>query len=175
MKPLPLHEKRTLLNWIEETFGIPTERLEPFFLFKRGRDVWMASPQLEVVLKGTEERPGTGNRGSPTFRHPSPAPCPLPITRAGLRLARQDRQSYRLTTPAVQFLGRWATKRVIDITPQEGERYIRGEDLPLTSTLPIPRGQVIVRVQGRPLGSGLLEGERIKNQIPVAQRVRKAL
>ncbi|RLD98410.1 MAG: hypothetical protein DRI92_03985 [Aquificota bacterium] len=150
MTPLPLHEKKALLSWIEGTFGIPIKRLEPLLLFKKGRDIWMASPQLqEIALPST--------------------------TRAGARLARQDRRSYRLTTPAIQLLGRWATRRVVEITTQEGERYIRGEDLTLDSPPSIPRGQVIVRVHGRPLGSGLLEGEGIKNQIPVAQRVRKVL
>jgi len=154
--PLKGPEREALLHWIEESFGIPRERVEPLFIFKRGRDIWMASPQLEELSEWNEDQ-GTG---------------PLPITRMGTRLARQDRQGYRLTTPAIQLLGRWATKRVVDLSRQQGERYMRGEDVALDHSSPIPRGQVIVRVQGRPLGSGLLEGDRIKNQIPVAQRVK---
>jgi len=155
--PLPRHEREALIKWIEETFGIPRDKLDPLLMFKRGRDIWMASSQLQEVLDWNENH-GTG---------------PLPITRMGTRLARQDRQSHRLTTPAIQILGQWATKRVIDLSLQEAERYIRGEDITLDSPPEIPRGQVIVRVQGRPLGSGLLDGNKIKNQIPVAQRIKR--
>lgn len=156
MTPLPRHERERLIKWMEETFGIPRNRVEPLLLFKRGRDIWMAHPQLEEVLEWNQDQ------GRDT----------LPITRMGTRLARQDRHNYRLTTPGIQSLGQWATKRVVELTREEAERYIRGEDVTLDYTPDIPRGQAIVRVQGRPLGSGLLEGNRIKNQIPVALRVK---
>ena len=153
---LSRQEREDMVKWMEDAFGIPRNRTESFILLRRGRDIWMAHSQVEEVLEWNQEH-GKG---------------PIPITRMGTRLARQDRQSYRLTTSAIQFLGQWATKRIVELSEGEAKRYIRGEDITLDHTPSIPRGQVIVRVQGRPLGSGLLEGNRIKNQIPVAQRVK---
>ncbi len=150
MNLLPFHERKALLKWVEERFGIPAFFFEDKILFARGRDIWMTTQEAtEMPL--------------------------VQVTRKGMRLARRDRNDYRLATPAIQYLGSFATRRVLDISPKEAERYIRGEDLLLPHLPPLPRGQVILRTQGRPLGSGLLREKGIKNQIPVAHRVRKAL
>jgi NOL1/NOP2/fmu family ribosome biogenesis protein len=150
VNPLPFHERKALLKWMEERFGIPSSLFEDKALFIRGRDIWMTTHEA--------------------------AETPLiQITRKGMRLARKDRYDYRLITPAIQYLGSLATRRIIDISPQEAERYIRGEDLSLPHLPPLPRGQVILRTHGRSLGSGLLTEKGVKNQIPVAHRVRKAL
>lgn len=150
MKPLPLHERKVLLKWMEECFGIPSSLFEDKALFIRGRDIWMTTQEAaETTL--------------------------TQIIRKGMRLARKDRHGYRLITPAIQYLGSFATRRVIDISPEEAERYIRGENLLLPHLPTLPRGQVIIRTHGRPLGSGLLAEKGVKNQISTAHRVRKAL
>lgn len=97
------------------------------------------------------------------------------VIRKGMRLARKDRRGYRLITPAAQYLGAFATRRVIEISSEEAERYIRGENLLLPHPPALPKGQVIIRINGRPLGLGLLTEKGVKNQIPTAQRIRKAL
>jgi len=148
--PLSPYEKKHLLEWMHETFGINIKKLGNLVLSRHGKDIWMSTPQtLE-----------------PSIPH---------ITRVGMRLVRKDQQGYKLTTPAIQLLGAHATKRVIEISHQEAERFIRGEDLILPDHPAIPQGQVIVRIQGRPLGSGLWKNNRLKNQVPVAHRVRKSL
>ena len=147
MKPLPLHERKAFLRWMEEYFGIPSSLFEDKALFIRGRDIWMTTQEA--------------------------AETSLPqIIRKGMRLARKNRNGYRLVTPAIQYLGSFATQRVIDISPEEAERYIRGEDLPLPHLTTLPKGQVIIRTHGRPLGFGLLTEKGVKNQISRALRIR---
>ena len=147
MKPLALHEKKAFLRWIKEYFGIPSSLFEDKALFIRGRDIWMTTQEA--------------------------AETTLPqIVRCGMRLARKNRNGYRIVTPAIQYLGYFATQRVIEVSPQAAERYIRGEDLPLPHSTTLPKGQVIIRTHGRPLGFGLLTEKGIKNQISRALRIR---
>ncbi len=147
MTLLSSHEKRQLLRWMDETFGISAEELKDLALFRYGKDVWMSAPQtLEPSLPN--------------------------VVRTGMRLARKDREGFRLTTPAIQLLGARATKRVIELSYEEAEIFIRGGDLSLPEHSAAARGQVIVRVQGRPLGSGSWRDNRLKSQVPVAHRVR---
>jgi len=155
-------ERQSILQEIERRFGIPPEAFEDKILVVRGKkEVWVASKQtLGVKLEAW--------------------------VRTGIPLLRWTRQGFRLTSSAVRAFGDLATRGVVEV-PWEREdlaqAFSRGEDIPLVlgrieaentggreETLPF--GQVIVRWRGHTLGSGLVEENRVKNQVPVKMRVR---
>ncbi len=150
MKPLPESEREKFLIWMEKYFGIPSSLFTNLALFLQGKDIWVTTKEAAGV----------------------PLSC---VMRRGMRIAKKGRCGYRLATPAIQYFGSLATRRVIDLTPDASEKYMRGEDMFVGPSITYPKGQVIVRCEGKPLGSGLLIGNRIKNQIPIAQRIRGPL
>lgn len=143
-------ERKKVLSWIETTFGIPSTLFNDLVLFERGKDVWITT---EEALK-----------------------LNLPqISRRGVRFCRKIRGRYRLISTAVLTFGSHATKQVWEVKRGEAERFLRGEDIKVSLPSDIKPGQVIIRFMGIPLGSGLLIGDRIKNQVPVSQRVRSPI
>ncbi len=149
-------EREEILREIERRFGIPPQAFEDKLLVIRGKkEVWVASEQcVEVELDQ--------------------------FLRTGIPLLRWTKQGFRLTSSAVRAFGHLATKGVVEISLEDrelAERFSRGEDIPLRllrfhkENLP-QKGQVIVRWRGHPLGSGLLQEDRVKNQVPVKMRVR---
>ena len=142
-------ERREILKEIERRFGIPPETFKEKVLVVRGKkEVWVASlAALDVGLEG--------------------------CVRTGIPLLRWTAKGFRLTSAAVRAFGALATRGVVDIPHHEkelAERFSRGEDIPFPGGDLF--GQVIVRWRGHPLGSGLVQGDRVKNQVPVKMRVR---
>ncbi|NPB03370.1 MAG: hypothetical protein GXO39_03010 [Thermotogae bacterium] len=133
-----------VLKYVKERFGIPRNAFRGFRFFQRGRDVWIVSEDV------------------PDLRY---------VNRAGLRFARGGTKNPKLTTTAIQIFGRFATKNVVDINEEQLESFLKGEDLVVGTLNGISKGQVIVRYGSDPLGSGLYDGNKIKNQIPKARRI----
>ncbi len=144
------NERNGILREIERRFGIPTTVFEGHILVVRGKkEVWVTrNSVLEVGLEG--------------------------CVRTGIPLLRWTTKGFRLTSSAVRAFGALATRGVVEIPPHNrgfAERFIRGEEIPLTTEEELV-GQVIVRWKGQPLGPGLVQSDRIKNQVPVKMRVR---
>ncbi len=143
-------EREEILREIERRFGISPQAFQGRILVIRGKkEVWVASDKsAEIGLEG--------------------------CLRTGIPLLRWTKRGFRLTSAAVRAFGSLATKGVVEIPQEEreeAERFSRGEDIHLGRGEGL-FGQVIVRWRGLPLGPGLVQGDRIKNQVPVRMRVR---
>lgn len=100
----------------------------------------------------------------------------LPILmRKGLLFARKIKNGYKFTSNGIQLFGKSIDGNTINLSREEAERYIRGEDIFVQHSTqreaPLEKGQVIVRWASFPLGVGLYKDGRLKNQIPRARRI----
>lgn len=137
---------RAFLKFLKERFGIPEPAFEGLQIVEVG-DLWVATPEAAQ------------------FRSRY-------VKRRGIRLARVHKKGYKLTTAAMQLFGRYATRNRIELSEEDLPRFLRGEDLRL-ETVPegVEPGQVIVTYRGDVIGSGLLQGNKLKNQIPKGRRI----
>ncbi len=138
-----------VLRFIESRFGIKREQLQPFELVEF-KDIWIAS------------------RDAARFKTKV-------IRRRGLRFARVHKKGFKLTTAAMQVFGKHATKNVVILTNKDDViRYVKGENLSIDrdgQKYPLEDGQVIVKFYDDIIGSGLLKGNTLKNQIPKGRRL----
>ncbi len=140
-----MNKIRAVLNYLEERFGIPGEVFDDYEIIDDG-DIWLVSKDAA----GFEIR---------TFR------------RKGLRLARFFKDGkIKVTTAALQIIGKYATKNIVYLNESELLMYVRGQDIEksLPNTEP---GQVIVKYKSDCIGSGLYQNGRIKNQLPKGRRI----
>jgi len=137
------------LQYLEDRFGLPAELWEGVTFHRVGDDIWLTTPEaLEIALPK--------------------------IRRRGLRFLRTYRgPRFKWTTTAMMLFGARATRNAVELTADEAERFVRGEDLKRDPLPPhCTPGQVILRFRGQPLGSGLLHRDgRIKNQLPAGRRL----
>jgi NOL1/NOP2/fmu family ribosome biogenesis protein len=137
------------LKFLEERFGLAPGLWDGLSFHRVGDDYWITTADAVRV--------------------------DLPkIRRRGLRFLRTYRgPRFKWTTTAMMLFGTRATRNVVELSPEEAERFVRGEDLKRDPLPPdCTPGQVILRYQGQPLGSGLLHRDgRIKNQLPAGRRL----
>jgi len=147
MKLLSAEEREKILKWANETFGIPESVFENLALFETGREIWVANREtLKINLSQ--------------------------VLRRGIRFCRKTKKGYRLVSTGVLTFGAYATKGVVEIDKDAAEKFVRGEDLKVTPNIETMPKQIIVRFKGTPLGSGIVTPKGIKNQVPVAKRIR---
>jgi len=70
-----------------------------------------------------------------------------------------------------QLFGPLARKNVFEISSEIIEKWMHGEDLEVNSRNKLERGLVIVRSEDLYLGSGLYDGQRIRNLLPKSRKV----
>ena len=135
-----------VLKYVKERFGIEESVFDGYELVEMG-DVWIATKEVA------------------TFKSKA-------VKRRGLRFARVYKKGFKLTTAAMQIFGKYATKNVITLKNlKEAEAFIGGRDLRIELPGVVTDGQVIVKFNGDILGSGLLKGDVLKNQIPKGRRI----
>ncbi len=135
--------KDKALKEVCKRFGIELSVFNEWALVDKG-DIW-------VMSKETEKFPI--KRG----------------LRSGIRLIRVYKDGYKLTTAGIQLFGKFATKNIVEISPQQAKDYLAGKDI-YTQASKVESGQVIVRCGNDYLGSGLYKDGKIKNQLPKGRR-----
>ncbi len=140
-----------LLRFIEDRFGISSEIFERYVVFQRRKgEFWITS-------KGC-------------FGFDDASMC----SRRGFRFAQSlTKGGFRLSTHAIQLFGKHAVRNVVEVNEEEREAFIRGMDL--KNRWGNLKGQVIVRYRSIPLGSAVVVGDVLKNQVPAARRVKTSL
>ncbi|MFC7006763.1 DUF7122 family protein [Halalkalicoccus salilacus] len=95
--------RREVLEWWDDRFAISPETFEDYTFWERGAGkIWILA---------------------------SDAPSPIGIEGLGMTFLRTRQEHWKPTTNAVQRFGRLAERNVIELTREEAERFVRGEDL----------------------------------------------
>ena len=84
--------------------------------------------------------------------------------RRGIRLCRVFPYSVKPTTFAMQVLGRYATRNIIDLADEQARRIINGGELSLEASA--ENGFVLLRWHEFTIGVGLYKRPVLKSQIP---------
>jgi len=137
------------LRYMEERFGISSDILSEYELVEF-KDIWITSKEAAKFKTKV-------------------------VRRRGLRFARVFKKGYKLTTSAIQVFGKYATKNVVNLTQKEKVvDYLKGLNLKLDEEERggAKDGQVIVKSGNDIIGSGLLKGNVLKNQIPKGRRLK---
>ena len=133
-------DRKAILAYFEERFGIPEEAFDGFRLLKKGRTIWAVKdgPGLDQLLKE------------------------LKVEAAGVPLIRVRTAMRKPTTAGLRL---WqATRNVIDLDDEALEEFLnRGV---LLKTFPAESGYVVVRWRGKILGCGLYSKGKLRSQIP---------
>ncbi len=132
---------------LAERFGIPTEVVDQLS-FERG---------VGAIFVGTRE----------VIEFDLVRPM-----RKGMRLLRVFPHSLKPTTWAMQILGRYASKNVIDVNEEQAVNLVRGKNLELEAA--VEDGFVLIRCRGFVVGVGLYRRPMIKSQIPRHRPVENA-
>jgi len=142
---LSAEERRKILRFLRERYGWAEDLFDDLELAMIGRSLWVWGRGARVYFKR------------------------LKINRAGLRMVREvGSDAPKISTSVAQRWGRMATKNVVRLSRERGESYLAGEDLNLANDEreECTDGVVLVEVDGVPVGTGLLRGEHLKNQLP---------
>lgn len=137
-------ERRRLLNYLEERFGIPSAVFRDFLLFERKKNWWFLkkSPFLETAF------------------------C-LKISSFGMRAFNRIGDYIKPTTRMVQVFGKWATKARLELSDPLLRRLVAGEALAVD--LSMENGYVILFHKDQALGLGLLIDGKVRSQLPVKE------
>jgi NOL1/NOP2/fmu family ribosome biogenesis protein len=93
------------------------------------------------------------------------------IDNIGLYFMKREKDGLRLSFDAVQALSNQITKNIVDITEEQLNKWIRGNDLEMKA----PIGLVAIRHNGDFFGCGKSNGEKIFNHVPKERRLKKPL
>jgi NOL1/NOP2/fmu family ribosome biogenesis protein len=141
-----LNRKETgrIMDALLETYGF-TGQLGYAFLRKRDEKIYAVSPDFTRI----DDRM-------------------LRMDTLGLYFATFDGKEMRLTIEGSQIIGPGATKGVIDLTEEQGRRWLLGEDVQVEYE---GRGYVVVRSGVDYLGCGRIRDKMLLNFIPKTRRV----
>ncbi len=137
-------ERRRILSYMEERFGIPEAAFDDYLLLRR-KNTWRIlrrSPHLEAAFR-------------------------LRVEVVGIRAFHRIRAFIKPTTRLIQAFGRHATKARVALSREALASLARGKELPLKGDL--ENGYVILDLDGEPLGVGLLIDGRLRSQIPKSE------
>ncbi|MEK6872227.1 MAG: hypothetical protein AABX16_04960 [Nanoarchaeota archaeon] len=90
------------------------------------------------------------------------------IESTGLYFARQNGENIRLTIDGVHFLKEKIQKNFFEISRQDMEKWLRGEDLEIAA----PRAFLILTHDNYSLGCGKSSGKIILNSVPKERRIK---
>jgi 16S rRNA (cytosine1407-C5)-methyltransferase len=142
---LSAEERRKVLRYYRERYGWTEDLFDGLELAMMGRSLWIWR---------------TGARDY--FRI-------LKVNRAGLRMVREVGSSApKVSTWAAQRWGRRASRNVVRLCRKRGDLYLTAKDLDLTGPERVECGDgvVLVEADGITVGTGLLRGTHLKNQLP---------
>jgi len=139
-------ERREILDYFSQRFGIPEKGFEGYCFLKEERKIWVVRdhPELESTLQQ------------------------LKVESAGIPLLRTKISMWKPTTAGLQFFGRHAIRNVIDLEGEILRAFLRRESI--EGPFSLEPGFVIVRWRGRVLGCGVYGKGKLRSQIPGPRR-----
>jgi hypothetical protein len=133
-------ERRLLLGYLEDRFGIHESVFTDFDLFSRRKTWWLLRKTASVNL-----------------------PVRLKVSQVGLKAFDRVGKYLKPSTWMIQLFGHHATKGVYRLSDQEFERLLKAE--PLNAGIPMEEGFVILRLREHVIGVGLFSGGKITSRI----------
>ena len=154
LKFLNSREAREILSLINEQWGFDMYAdgfLETFSIMKNHNDdVFILSKDIARV-------------NNPRLR----------IDSAGMYFAEIKNGSIRLSMEGAQIVGKSATKNIIELSREECEDWMMGEDLPVDEKRAENiSGYILVKYKNNFLGTGRLKEGKILNFVPKIRRIR---
>ena len=147
-RPLKKADREEIIAWWAGRFGVPEEVFEPYELFITGKGtIW--------ALRRSERAP----RGVEGLRYEA----------LGMVIMRKGKLGWKPTTNAIQVLGRYTRKNVVELNEAQMRAFVAGEDV--KGPFPgLEEGYVIVSYGGVPLGCGLYRRGVLRSQVPKVRR-----
>lgn len=150
-KKLSRKEKKSMLFYLEERFGLTKEVFKGQGLFKTQQKIYITT---SACLQ------------NPLFKE---------AETAGLAILRPN-GVLKPTTDALQLFGKHAKKNTMGLSKEYAERFIRGEDLELSECTKeeqsLEAGYVIIKYNEHILGCANLKKGKLKNMLPKSRRIR---
>jgi len=147
MKPLPNTDKKKILARLEKQFGIKK------------------IPQLIIQFGQEKLRLYSGNLLKEELYHLNNE---LRIENIGLYFAKYENDDIRLTLDGVQLFKDQITKNILELSDEQAEQWLRGNDLPISSD----NAWKVLKHKNEFLGCGKSTGERITNFMPKERRIK---
>ena len=139
-------DRKELLGFLEERFGLNVELFKDLEFFERSKGrVFAINKEAAEVINSVK-----------------------PVT-AGLLFCRAH-GSIKPTSNIIQIFGSKATKNVLSLDNKQAKEFIQGFDLQIENTWSCQNGYVIVNYNSYPLGVGLLKDQNLKNMLNKAKR-----
>ena len=144
-------EREEALSYFCERFGLSKDIFSELGLFQTERKIYVLT-----------------NAGLHDHLFPS-------SETAGLAFLRPN-GVFKPTTDFLQLVGKLARKNFVELSREDAERYIHGEDLDLSKKeVALDPGYVIVKYKGYVLGCANFKEGNMKNQLPKSRRMRLKL
>lgn len=145
---LNTRKKKDLFKELNELYGIDKAFLKKYNYLERSDKVWIISKNiLAKDMRG------------------------LNIESIGMLFARRS-ATIKLTTNAIQLIGKYATKNILELNKKDTYNYLRGLDLADLNETDVS-GYVIVKSGNDFLGCALYKDGHLKNQVPKQRRIKK--
>lgn len=143
-KKLGRKEKESMFLYIKKRFGLDKELFKNFGFFKTQKKIYITTKEClnSQLFKAAET--------------------------AGLAFLRPNKV-LKPTTNFLQLFGKYANKNVIELSMEESERFIRGEDIEIGKRGP-DTGYVVVKYKEHILGCANFKEETLKNMIAKSRR-----
>lgn len=138
---MPETQRRSLLAYFDERFGMPLEVFDAYHLLERRK--------LYVLL-----------RRSPHLEHLAS----FKVQSLGLPVLRKMGRHVKPTTAALQRFGSWATRHRLELSAAQVQSLVQQDVLPLQ--LDLQPGYVILQHEEHILGCGLYTPGLLRSQIP---------
>lgn len=141
-------EKKGIIDYLEERFGISSKVFDNFDFFVRGKKVWIA-------IRGIDEKL-----------------LKAKIEAIGMLFMRLEKKKMKLTTNAAQLFGKHAKKNIIKLNDQQLYEALRGLDLSVDPKV-AEDGYVLLKYKNDVIGVAQKRKDFLKNMIPKARRIKK--
>lgn len=139
-------EFEELLNELEEIYGFKTETFKDYEFMKKQNRIYIINKDCANVKLGN-----------------------LNVEGKGILFARSDK-TLKLTTNAIQIFGKHASKRVVELTEEQTNKFVKRKDI-FDFEIDLKDGYVIVKYKNLFLGCGQLKNQILKSLIPKYKRL----
>ncbi|MBN1850704.1 MAG: hypothetical protein JW932_19200 [Deltaproteobacteria bacterium] len=133
-----------LFSYLEERFGIKEQLFYDYLLLKK-KKTWFLVNDSRWIDSAAK----------------------LKILKVGIKAFEEVGAFIKPTTRFIQFFGNKATKSRFDISKTELKKLVNGETI--TADMDLSNGYVILLVENRVLGLGLLINGEIRSQLPMKE------
>jgi NOL1/NOP2/fmu family ribosome biogenesis protein len=144
-KSFETEDRSKIIEFWTSRFGVSESVFDGYRFFKRAKSIWLFSG----------------------------AKLPnLSYETIGLRAVSTKENPWKPTTCALQILGKYATKNVIDLNREQAMAFMAGESQDIQAS--VEPGYVAVSNQGQILGCGRYSKGRLESQLPKERRMERS-